>query len=390
MNRIKLLVLLVGIAVLTACQNGVPEWYENGLRTAHVQLLEGAKEYEQSGLLPRSTTPTGKVHLGKPANWTSGFYPGNLWLMYKMTGDEELKQLASSYNSLLKGQEYNTGTHDLGFMLYCSFGNGLDETSGKDYRELLLKGAQSLISRYNPKVGAIRSWDFGEWEFPVIIDNMMNLEMLFWASKETGNSLYSNIAVRHANTTLKNHFRDNFSTYHVVSYDTISGAPVSKGTYQGFSNSSSWARGQAWALYGYTMCYRETGNKAFLKRAKEVAGFVLPQISRCDDCIPYWDFDAPGIPDVPRDASAAAIIASALLELQNYVDNSENYMNIAEKILISLSSPKYLAEEGSNNYFILKHSTGSYPHNSEVDVPLVYADYYYLEAMRRYGELRKF
>jgi len=225
----------------------------------------------------------------------------------------------------------------------------------------------------------------------VIIDNMMNLELLFNATKFSGDSSFYNIAVAHANKTMINHFRSDASSYHLVSYNPMTGIPELKGTVQGYSDSSSWARGQAWALYGYTMCYRETNDIIFLKHALRIADFLLSNPRMPNDLIPYWDFDAPNIPNALRDASAGAIMCSAFIELSGFVTgkDSKRFLKAAEKQILTLSSPQYQAKLGENGNFILKHSVGSFPHNAEMDVPLTYADYYYVEALMRYIHLNK-
>jgi rhamnogalacturonyl hydrolase YesR len=271
-------------------------------------------------------------------------------------------------------------------MLYCSYGNGYRLTQTKEYKDIMLTGAESLASRYNPVAGCIKSWESNnKWQFPVIIDNMMNLEFLFWASRTSGDPKYKDMSISHADKTIANHFRPDYSTYHVVSYDTISGQPEKKNTSQGFSDGSTWSRGEAWGLYGYVMTYRETREKRYLEQAMHIADFILNHPNLPEDKIPYWDFNAPDIPNTLRDASAGAIMASALIELSGYVDQPEsgNYLQVAEKQIRTLSSPEYFAGAGTNGNFLLKHSVGSLPHNSEVDVPLSYADYYYVEALLR-------
>lgn len=329
--------------------------------------------------------------------WTSGFYPGSLLYLYEYSGDEELLQLAKDKLSILEKEKHNKGTHDLGFMLYCSFGSALRLTGDTAaYKEILLTGAESLISRYNPTVKAIRSWE--GWTYPVIIDNMMNLEFLTQASKLSGDSKYRDIAVTHANTTIKNHYRPDYSSYHVVDYNPEDGSIVAKKTAQGAYDESAWARGQAWGLYGYVMMYRETGDKTYLDFAENVAAFILNHPHMPEDLVPYWDFNAPDLPDgspyavdykTNRDVSTASILASALIELGTLSagDESAGYLAKAENILERLSTAPYKAEIGTNGGFILKHSVGSIPHNSEIDVPLTYADYYYIEALMRYRRL---
>jgi hypothetical protein len=275
-------------------------------------------------------------------------------------------------------------------MLYCSFGNGLRLTREESYNEVLMTGAKSLSTRFRPEIGCIQSWGSNsKWQYPVIIDNMMNLELLMWAFKNSNDSSFYKIAVTHADTTMKNHFRQDYSSYHVVSYDTITGRIEKKQTAQGFADESAWARGQVWGLYGYTMLYRETGLTRYLDQAVHIADFLINHPNMPEDLIPYWDFNAPEIPNEKRDASAAAIMASALIELSAYADQerSEKYLDIAEKQILILSTPEYRAGLGENGNFILKHSVGSIPGKSEVDVPLTYADYYYLEAMMRFRKL---
>lgn len=317
--------------------------------------------------------------------WCSGFYPGSLLYIYEQTGDTALYNEATRILGVLEKEKHNTSTHDLGFMMYCSFGNADRIKSHPSYKEIMLTSAKSLITRFNPKVGCIRSWDSDASDFLVIIDNMMNLELLFWATRVSGDSSFYKIAVTHANTTTRNHFRPDHSSYHVINYDPLTGAVKQKRTAQGAANESAWARGQAWGLYGYTVTYRETKDPAYLRQAINIADFLLDHPNLPADKIPYWDFNAPDIPSALRDASAAAIISSALLELRQYVDSkkSAQYLDVARTILTSLSAPEYRATGGSNGGFLLKHGVGHLPNKSEVDVPLTYADYYFLEAMAR-------
>ncbi len=323
--------------------------------------------------------------------WCSGFYPGSLLYIYEQTKDAALYSEAKRILSLLEKEQYNTTTHDLGFMMYCSFGNAMRlDMNNESYKQILINSAKSLSTRFNPRVGCIKSWDSRPSDFLVIIDNMMNLELLFWATRATGDSSFYKIAVTHANTTMKNHFRDDYSSYHVLNYDANTGAVQQKKTAQGAADSSAWARGQSWGLYGYTVTYRETHDKIYLEQANHIAHFILNNVNLPSDKIPYWDFDALGIPNALRDASAAAVMASALLELSTYTDknNAADYMAVAKTIISNLSSAEYKAATGNNGGFILKHSVGSLPAKSEVDVPLTYADYYFLEAMKRYNDMQ--
>ena len=325
-----------------------------------------------------------------PGWWCSGFYPGNLLYIFEATKDSTLYYEALRKLNDLQPEQFNKTTHDLGFMMYCSFGNAYKIDSNEQYKSILINSAKSLASRFNPVVGCIKSWDSKPGDFLVIIDNMMNLELLFWATRTTGDSSFYKIAVTHANTTMKNHFRPDYSSYHVVNYNPVTGAVQQKKTAQGAADSSAWARGQAWGLYGFTVMYRETKDKKYLDQANHIADFILNNPNLPKDKIPYWDFDAPNIPHALRDASAAAIISSALLELSKYNKaKSESYIKVATRIIRNLSSPEYKAAVGTNGGFLLKHSVGSLPGHSEVDVPLTYADYYFFEAMKRYRELEK-
>ena len=391
MKRNCLLLLTMVLVLTVSCtskQQNENAWLRNGVATSVQQLKLMAEKVKSSGLQPRSIK-NGEVRLENAYDWTSGFFPGSLWLAYELTGDSLLKNEAMHYTQLLSEIQYYKGTHDLGFMIHCSYGNAVRLSGNTLLDTVIVNGAQSLISRFNPTVGQIRSWDFGEWRYPVIIDNMMNLEMLFYASKISGDSTFRNIAIQHANVTMKNHFRDDYSSYHVVSYNPETGALESQGTFQGYSDSSAWARGQAWGLYGYTMCYKETGDDKYLNQAKAIASFIMNNANSTSDLIPYWDFNAPNIPNAPRDASAAAVTASALLSLSTMVADGEAYFDYAETILKNLSSDKYLAKVGDNKNFILMHSVGHLPANSEIDVPLNYADYYYLEGLIRYAALKQ-
>lgn len=337
-------------------------------------------------VMPRSIAKDGSLALVSPYDWCSGFFPGSLWHVYAYTNNDYWRQQAISFTWPLEEVKRYKSTHDLGFMVNNSFGKAYQWTGERSYKDVVIQAAKTLVSRYDDRVKCIRSWDFNRdrWKYPVIIDNMMNLEMLFSATQLTGDSLYWRVAVNHANTTMKNHFRSDYSSYHVVDYDPATGAARMKCTYQGYSDDSFWSRGQGWGLYGYTLCYRFTKETAYLRQAEAIADFILSWSNMPEDGVPYWDMKAPGIPDVPRDASAAAIIASGLYELSEYADmeKGKKYKAAADKIIDSLNR-SYQSEYGANYGFLLLHSTGSAPHKSEVDVPLSYADYYYLEALWR-------
>lgn len=321
--------------------------------------------------------------------WCTGFYPGILWYIFEQTGDAAIKKEAERSLEVIKPNQTFTGNHDLGFMMYCSFGNAYRLTGKEEYREIINKSSESLSTRYKPQIKAIQSWNKGPYfNAPSIIDNMMNLEMLVWSTDNGGDAKFKEIAVNHANTTMKTHFRKDYSSWHLVDNDLETAKILRKATWQGAADCSSWARGQGWALYGYVMMHRMTGDKKYLKLAKNIAHFLIDHPNMPKDKVPYWDFDAPLIPRAKRDASAGSLIASALLELGRYTSGADKakFVTHAEQTLHSLAGEGYRAKKGENGGFLLLHSVGALPLNSEVDVPLIYADYYYLEALKRYKD----
>lgn len=370
-----------------------PSKVEDALAQADAQLRfalkcagEARGKTKGKGVIPRTIDSKGNLVLVGPRDWCSGFFAGILWQMYQFTHTQFWRENAVSNTWLIESAKSYRGTHDLGFMFNNSFGKALHITGEQSYRDVLLQAARSLITRFSPKVGCIRSWDHNSanWKFPVIIDNMMNLEMLFEATRLTGDSTFHKIALRHADTTIKNHFREDCSSFHVVDYDPETGSVRMRVTAQGYSDDSYWSRGQGWGLYGFTMCYRYTGDKRYLEQARKIAKFIMSLDNMPDDRVFYWDMKCPDIPATERDASSAAIVASALYELQQYVGEAESsaYKDYADKIVNSLID-SYQAVPGSTQGFLLLHSVGSKPGNSEVDVPLNYADYYYIEALMR-------
>ena len=372
---------------------------EQLLKKISTNYAAGAAQYQlmmkelEPGQFPKTfNTKSGKLETSSSEWWCSGFYPGSLLALYEKTKNPVFLIEADRMLDLLSKEQYNKTTHDLGFMMYCSFGNALKIDPKPEYKQILINSAKSLATRFDPKVGCIKSWDSKKKEYLVIIDNMMNLELLFWATRETGDSSYYKIAVTHANTTMKNHFRPDYSSYHVINYNPETGVVQKKQTAQGYADESAWARGQAWGLYGFTVMYRETKDKKYLDQANHIASFILNHPNMPKDKIPYWDFNAPNIPNALRDASAAAVMSSALLELCRYADPQEGklYFKTAEKMLQSLSSSPYQSLPGANGGFLLQHSVGHFPQHSEVDQPLTYADYYYLEAMKRYETINSF
>lgn len=393
MKKYLVFTIAFSLLIFSSCkrEKAMEEIIDESLSLALKQytlLAEVMKE--KPDLLPRTLDENGDLVTAGSGWWTAGFFPGSLWYLYEYSGDTKMKDAAIMMTSRVEKEKNNRGTHDLGFMLFNSFGNGLRLVAEESYEEVLLAGARSLSTRFRPVVGCIQSWGSNnKWQCPVIIDNMMNLELLMYAFSVTGDSSYYNICISHADTTIKNHFRSDHSSWHVVSYDTLTGKVQVKQTHQGASDESAWARGQAWGLYGFVSVYRETKLGHYLDQAVNIAGFMIDHPNMPEDMIPYWDFNAPGIPAAKRDASAGAIMASALIDLCRYVDKEtgERYLAVAEKQLRTLASEEYLAKEGENGNFILKHGVGHLPGNSEVDVPLTYADYYFLEALLRYRYL---
>lgn len=360
-----------------------------GLKRAEIQSEAMAEALmSEKGKLPRSVTKDDKILLVDAPDWTSGFFAGTLWYLYENFKTDNLKKYAEEYSDRVRNEQYTTDNHDIGFMIFNSFGNGYRITQNPDYKQVVEQAAMSLSTRYRDNLGVIRSWDFNskEWPYPVIIDNMMNLEMLLWVAKESKMDRLKDIALSHANTTMKNHFRDDYSSYHLVVYDPALGNPIEKRTVQGYSSSSAWARGQAWGLYGYTMMYRETKDPAYLKQAEEIAKFIMSHPNLPKDKIPYWDFNDPDIPNTYRDASAAAVMASAFIELHCLTSGklSKEYLQIAEQQIKTMSSPEYLAAPHTNHNYILMHSVGYKAVGGDLDKPINYTDYYYVEALIRY------
>ncbi|SFS69399.1 Glycosyl Hydrolase Family 88 [Porphyromonadaceae bacterium NLAE-zl-C104] len=352
-----------------------------------IEIIEASGEV----LNPVTVRDDGSIYYCGYRDWRSGFFPGSVWYLYELSGDTTLMEKAVKYTEAIEDAQYLTSHHDIGFIIETSFGNGLRLTGNEAYRDIIVQSAKSLATRFREQPGVIQSWDSdrgwqGErgWECPVIIDNMMNLELLFNATELSGDSLYYNIAVSHADRTLEEHFRPDGSTFHVIDYDLEDGSVRNRHTAQGYSHESAWSRGQAWAIYGYSMCYRETGEQRYLDQAIKSFEFLRDHPDMPEDLIPYWDMDAPDIPDALRDVSAATVIASALYEMSTFATpDAIFYKAYADKIIASLSTDSYKAELGTNGNFLLKHSVGSIPHDNEIDTPLNYADYYFLEALKR-------
>ena len=323
--------------------------------------------------------------------WCSGFFPGVLWYVYEYNGDQQIKELAIKETAKVEPVKYIRDHHDVGFMINCCYGHQYRLTGDKHALDVLRTAAESLTGAFTEEVGCIKSWPFVKdgfsWVYPVIIDNMMNLELLMSIGNMDNNEYLRHVAMSHADVTMKNHFREDYTTWHLVDYVPGTGEVNKKITVQGLADSSAWARGQAWALYGYTMMYEQTGKVEYLHLAQNVGDMILTHLP--EDGIPYWDFNDPKIPNTYRDASAGAVMASAYIALDAVNDNGKDYLSIAEKQLRTLASDEYLAKPGEIGGFILKHSVGNLPEGVEIDVPITYADYYFIEALMRYRKATK-
>lgn len=390
------LILSILIGTVISCSTATLLKADKELNYCIRQVQKTLGSIRDSSQIPRSIT-NGKAQwrFVNYRDWTCGFWPGILWYNYEYSKDDKWKAEAERYSKALFPLVDSAAIdHDLGFQVFTSIGNGYRLTKNPLYKTILLRAADTLSKLFNPKVGTILSWPRSvpgvDWPLHhnTIMDNMINLELLFWASKNGGSKHLYDIAVKHAETTMQNHFRADYTSYHVVVYDTATGKKIKGITHQGYSDSSMWARGQAWAIYGFTMVYRETKDPKFLEFAQKVTDVYLKNLP--EDLIPYWDFNAPEIPNAPRDASAAGVVASALLELSTFVSDkvkAEEYRMKAERMLTSLSSEKYQSRN-VNSMFLL-HSTGHKPNNGEVDASIIYADYYYEEALLRLKKLQE-
>lgn len=385
MPAVKILLAIImpiGLPGIALAENSFDTKIRNNFSFAATQLNNSTQAISTTNY-PLTTNSSGAWSTTGASFWTSGFFPGSLWFKYQESADSTWQTKALNWQAGIESQKDNISTHDLGFMIFNSFGNGYRLTGNDAYRQVALKAASSLATRYSSTVGCFKSWNGKATDFKVIIDNMVNLELMFWAAKHGGQSAWHDMAVSHALKTSQEHVRSDGSTYHVINYNPSTGAVKTKGTHQGYSNSSTWARGQAWAIYGFTMTYRETGDARFLVTARKVADYYLSRLP--SDKVPYWDFDAPDIPNEPRDSSAAAIAASGLFELsfrETDANRKTKYFNAAKSMLNSLSSSVYLAQ-GSINKAILLHGT-YYKLKGNYDTGTIWGDYYFLEALLRY------
>ena len=389
-----LLLFFITLSTITFAQPSARDQKMSQLITenyalANTQYLYMMKQVPSDRMPQSYDEKTNKLVSKEITWWCTGFYPGSLLYIYEQTKDETIKAEALRALKVIEPNQTYTGNHDLGFMMFCSYGNAYRLFKDEKYKQIIFRSAESLATRYRPTMKSIQSWNKNQYfNCPVIIDNMMNLEMMNWVSQHGGNPRYQEIAETHTKTTMKNHYRPDYSSFHVVDYDEVTGKVIKKVTHQGAANTSAWSRGQAWGLYGFVTMYRDTKNIEYLNFAKNIAKFILHHPNLPADKVPYWDFDAGQQPLAKRDASAAAITASALMELGQFTKGAEQaeYIDAAVKMVESLSSDAYRAKAGENGGFLLKHSVGALTLNSEIDVPLIYADYYLLESLKRYKD----
>jgi unsaturated chondroitin disaccharide hydrolase len=352
------------------------------------QQLDRAAKSTATDRYPRMTSSTGNWETTGPSAWTSGFFPGALWLMFERTGDPLWRTRAETWTSPIGGQRTRTDTHDLGFMFMSSYGNGYRQIPNEPYRRILAEAAGSLAKRYDPDVRCVRSWGSNNdtTKFEVIVDNLMNLELLLWGARNGGSSEWRSMAIDHGlRCGIQDLMRADGSTFHRAIYDPVTGDLKSRGTVQGACDACTWSRGQAWAVYGFTMLYDETGDARFLEAARKTADYFIGHLP--PDKVPYWDFSKSG--SEPRDSSAASIAASGLLELSRHETDAtrkQTYLSAARDILASLSSLAYLAENTKYSS-ILMHGTRNKPAGS-YNTGLIFGDYYMLEAMLRYPATR--
>ena len=343
------------------------------------QRLAGVAERLAPTAYPQSADPSGRWLTTGSSAWTSGFFPGSLWLLYERTGDPAWRARAERWQADLERQKAKRSTHDLGFMFGPTFVADYRRTGDTAARDVALAAAASLASRYSATVGATRSWDTRA-NFRVIVDNLVNLDLLFWAARNGGRPEWRDMAHSHALRSSRDHVRPDGSTVQIVDYDELTGAVVATGTKQGAGPGSTWSRGQAWAIHGLATAYRETGDARLLDAARRTADWWGAHVPA--DRVPPWDFTAPLTE--PRDSSAAAVAASGLLELARLEPDparATRYREEARATVASLTSAAYLAPEGDA---LLLHGTYNRP-DGRADTGLVWGDFYLLEALARLG-----
>jgi len=394
------LLFLVMVAARGTCRAQLTDsLVQHALGVSYRHLESSVIEVKDSTRFPSYAPHDLRWSYFPSGGWTSGFYPGCLWLAYELSGRGEFRDWAKKWTGGLEKEADNTGTHDLGFMFGCSYGNGIRNVSPGEalaYKRILLNAAATLDKRYSPTPGMLRcDWDEPPFSqdttlYPVIVDIMMNLELLFWGAENGASASLREHAVLHAQKTYRDLVRPDGSTYHIVRYKKDSGTIFNKGQLQGQNEHSTWTRGHAWCTYGMIVCYRYTRDETFLAHACVLADYFLKRLT--PDNVSVWDFDSsPEFSNV-KDASATAITASALFELSTYVRDRkqrDHYRGKAEAMLAALCSKDYLAEGEPTNVLLL-HSTQylTQPGNQNTDKPAIFADYYFLEAIKRYLTLR--
>lgn len=392
MTRLFLIACFILVVACDSPQTKSPAFNPDTMLDASVlKTRETLKGLSDSNSFLRNI-PKGETNWKKVGvrDWCSGFWPGVLWYSYEYSGDESIKREAEKYTDPIKTIAFTPAQdHDIGFMVYCSYGNAYRLTGKQEYKDVLLSAADTLATLYNPNVGSILSWPIkrDEYAHNTIIDNMMNLELLFWAAKNGGGKHLYDVAVSHANVTMKYIVRKDNAVYHLGEFNDKTGAFIKGHTHQGYADESMWARGQTWGIYGFALAYRETGKQEFLNTSIKLTDHFLNRLPK--DGIPFWDFDDPKIPNAPKDASAAAIAACGMLELSGLVKDEKlkvKYFDAAQNLIKILSTDAYFS--GDTNQALLLHSTGHHPGNTEINVPIIYADYYYMEALTRLKKIK--
>lgn len=390
LEYMRLLISLLVIILffnLSLSANELDSLVDNAIKISLIKLENSVVDVADSTLFPTYATEELVWKLKGSDDWTSGFYPGCLWYAYELSGNEKFEKWARQWTASIEHEKFNMETHDLGFRFMCTFANGLrlgNNSEYDDYKDIILTAASSLSKRYNRKIKCLSSnWDMLEIEnsFPVVIDIMANLNILFWAAENGGTKYYKDYALNHARKTYRDFVRSDGGTYHIVRYNKENAEIINKGTLQGDGDETTWSRGHAWMVYGLVETYAYTGEKDILNMAIKMSDYFIEHLP--DDQVSIWDFQS----EIDyRDVSASSIVTSALFRLANQVegkDLKEKYSAQAAGMLTSLCKPPYFIENINSNC-ILDHSVQYLPINSNVDVPAIFADYYFLEALVRY------
>jgi unsaturated chondroitin disaccharide hydrolase len=379
--------------VLQVCLEGLTSF---ALEFAADQLTQTVATTSTTAY-PRYTQSYNSWNSGNAAYWGSGFFPGCLWMMYEATGDNQFRTWAETWTAGLEGQATTSPLHDVSFQIFTSYGNGHRLTGNAGYPPVLQDAALNMSDLFHAPSGVI-TLGWGNWQSPSAIDAMMNLQLLFWAAKNGGLQAWHDMAVSHCYATATDLVRPDGGTYQIVDYDIVTGDIVVQEALQGYADESTWSRGQGWAVYGYTVAFRETGDPNFLNLAVATADYYIDNSPA--DGVAWWDFDTPDIPNTERDTSAGSVAASALIELSNLTDDPqlrEKFNTAACRILLALCLPEqaggYLAEDGNGSVLspgLLMHGCHFHPDAAvepgvaRPDESLIWGDYYFLEALVRY------